>query len=127
MEFRSTSGKAEGLGSAKEGTHHFWMQRLTAIGLIPLGLWFINSIVDIAPAERGMIVAWMQQPWNTILMTLFLLSGIYHGTIGMQVVIEDYVHAKLPKYTLLIGLKLVMALFLAMAVYAIAKIAFGRM
>ncbi|TAH36167.1 MAG: succinate dehydrogenase, hydrophobic membrane anchor protein [Alphaproteobacteria bacterium] len=120
---RSKLAVVRGLGSAKDGVHHWWMQRLTAIALIPLTVWLVGAFIGLMGAGGPVIAIWMAQPWHTILFGLFMLIGLYHGAIGMQVVVEDYVHSPFSKYTLLIGLKLLMWLTMAMTVYAVFKIA----
>ena len=90
---RSPLGRARGLGSAKEGLHHWWAQRLTALALVPLTLWFVAGIVHLAmggePYEAFM--AWIANPCNATLMILFLGVSFHHAQLGMQVVYEDYV------------------------------------
>lgn len=123
---RSKLAVVRGLGSAKDGVHHWWMQRLTAIALIPLTVWLVGALIGLIGAGPVLIRLWIAQPWNTILFGLFMMIGLYHGTIGMQVVVEDYVHRPFSKYALLIGLKLLLWLAMAMTIYAVFKIAFVR-
>ena len=84
--------RVRGLGSAKEGSHHWWMQRLTAIALIPLTVWFAISIIDIVGADHAAVVNWFSSPVISIFMILFVSTMVYHSTLGVQVVIEDYIH-----------------------------------
>lgn len=93
MDLRSNLSKARGLGSAKEGAHHWWMQRVTAIALIPLSLWFVQAVIK-ATSIHGLegVVYLLSSPFNAIAMILFLGTAIYHGTLGVKVIIEDYVH-----------------------------------
>ena len=88
---RSALGRARGLGSAKEGTHHWWLQRLTAIALIPLTMWLVASIIALSGFGYEAFVAWFGQPINATVMILFLAVAFHHAQLGMQVVIEDYV------------------------------------
>ena len=88
---RSALGRARGLGSAKEGTHHWWLQRLTAIALIPLTMWLVASIIALSGFGYEAFVAWFCQPINATVMILFLAVAFHHAQLGMQVVIEDYV------------------------------------
>ena len=89
---RTPLAKARGLGSAKDGTHHFWLQRLTAVALIPLTVWFALSIASLATAGQAEALAWMKSPVTATLMLSFIMAGFWHMKLGLQVVIEDYVH-----------------------------------
>ena len=122
---RSPLGRAIGLGSAKEGVEHWWAQRLSAIALVPLVVWFVISIIGLAGADRAAFVAWLHRPLSAVLFVLLLISAFYHGQLGLQVVIEDYVHAEWLKLSSLVAMRLV-ALGLAVAgVFAVLRIAFG--
>ncbi|MEQ9639954.1 MAG: succinate dehydrogenase, hydrophobic membrane anchor protein [Alphaproteobacteria bacterium] len=101
-QFRPAIGRVNGLGSAKEGTHHFWIQRLTAIALVPLTLWFVASIASLAGADLVAVKAWLGSPVAALLMLAFLISGFWHLKLGIQVVIEDYVHGEAMKLTALV-------------------------
>lgn len=125
MSMQSNLGRVRGMGSAKEGVHHWWMQRLTAIALVPLMLWLVISIVAHAGAGHAAVTAWMGQPIPAILMILLVVGGYYHAKLGMQVVIEDYVHNEGVKFTALIGLKLLTVVLGVASVFAILKLAFG--
>jgi len=111
---RTPLAKARGLGSAKDGTHHFWLQRLTAVALIPLTVWFALSIASLATAGQAEVLAWMKSPLSAILMLSFVMAGFWHMKLGLQVVIEDYVHTESTKITCLI-LNNLIAIFLALA------------
>ena len=113
---RTPLAKARGLGSAKDGTHHFWVQRLTAVALIPLTIWFALSIASLATAGQAEVVAWMKSPLSAILMLGFIMAGFWHMKLGLQVVIEDYVHTESTKITCLI-LNNLIAIFLALAAF----------
>jgi succinate dehydrogenase / fumarate reductase, membrane anchor subunit len=97
---------ARGLGSAGHGVGHWWAQRLTALALIPLGLWFVSALVCLAGADHAAIAGWMAEPISLVGLILFVLAIVYHAVLGVQVVIEDYVHAKSVKLTLVILLQL---------------------
>ena len=99
---RSELGRVRGLGSAKEGVHHWWGQRVSAIALIPLSLWFVACIVFLIDVDRATAVQWLGSPVTLGLMSLFLIALIYHAVLGLQVVIEDYIHAKAAKLILLL-------------------------
>ena len=113
---RTPLAKARGLGSAKDGTHHFWLQRLTAVALIPLTIWFALSIASLATAEQAEVLAWMKSPLSATLMLSFIMAGFWHMKLGLQVVIEDYVHTESTKITCLI-LNNLIAIFLALAAF----------
>ena len=111
---RSAIARVRGLGSAKEGVQHWWVQRLTAVALVPLSIWFVAGLVSLAGAPQADAAAWIARPLNATLMILTLGLTFHHAQLGLQVVIEDYVHAEGPKLALLILVKL-LALALALA------------
>jgi succinate dehydrogenase membrane anchor subunit len=102
---RSELGRVRGLGSAKEGVHHWWAQRISAIALIPLSLWFVACIVFLIDVDRATAIQWLGSPVTLGLMSLFLIALIYHAVLGLQVVIEDYIHAKAAKLILLLAVQ----------------------
>ena len=122
---RTPLARVRGLGSAKDGTHHFWIQRLTALALVPLTIWFAFSIASLATADAPAITAWMQSPLRATLMLSFLFAGFWHMKLGLQVVIEDYVHTESTKVTCLI-LNNFVSIFLALAAtLAVLKMLLG--
>ena len=94
QSLRSPLGRAIGLGSAKHGADHWWAQRVSAVALILLGLWFAASLIAHAGADHGAVVAWLRNPITAILMLLLVATTFYHAALGLQVVIEDYVHSE---------------------------------
>jgi succinate dehydrogenase / fumarate reductase membrane anchor subunit len=88
---RSPLGRARGLGAAKEGLHHWWAQRITALALIPLAIWFVASVIGLAHADPGAFYEWLLSPLNATALVLFIAVGFHHGVLGVQVVLEDYV------------------------------------
>ena len=90
---RSQLGRARGLGAAKSGLHHWWAQRLTAIALVPLTLWFIYSVLSLHGAAHPALLAWMQSPLHLVLLLALIAATFHHMQLGLQTVIEDYVHA----------------------------------
>lgn len=121
---RSDLGRVRGLGSAKEGVHHWWWQRVSAIALIPLSIWFVAELVFLTDVDRATAIRWLGSPVTLGLMSLFLIALIYHAVLGLQVVIEDYIHARPAKLTLLLlvqfaGFALATAGIVAMLVIAI--------
>jgi len=121
---RSPLGRALGLGSAKEGVAHWWAQRITAAALVPLALWFVASIVALTGADRNALVGWLHAPFPAIATVLLLIAVFYHMTLGIQVVIEDYVHSEWIKISALVLNKLVGFALAAAAIFAVLRIAF---
>ena len=122
---RTPIAKVRGLGSANEGTDHFWKQRLTALANVPLVIFLVWLVARYAGADHATVKAALHDPLVAIPLLLLVLSGVVHMRIGMQVIIEDYVHEELPK----IGL-LALNTFFSVAVglgcvYAILKLSFG--
>lgn len=124
MTMRTPISRVRGLGSAKEGTHHWWMQRLTAIALIPLGIWFVISMISLAGADHAAASAWLANPLTAVLMLLLIVATFHHLQLGLQVVIEDYIHSEAAKVVCLIGLKLASFALGVAAVFAVLKVAF---
>ena len=123
-DFRSPLSRARGLGSAKEGTHHWWMQRVTAIALIPLVVWFAISLVMLTGADFAVVRAWIGSPLVMVLLTLTIGVGLYHGQLGLQVVWEDYTDGALRVFLILFT-KFIAVLFGLGAILAIMRIGFG--
>ena len=123
-DLRSPLSKVKGLGSAKEGTTHFWHQRLTALLLIPLVLWIGFSLAAL-PVDHATLIAWIQQPLNTVLLVMLVLSTFYHAQMGLQVIIEDYVSAHARRTLILLISNFLCLLFGVIGVVATLKIAFG--
>ena len=121
----SRLGRVRGLGSAKEGVAHWWAQRLTAIALIPLVFWFAASLAALAGANHGAVVAWLRGPIASVAMIALLAAGFHHLQLGMQVVIDDYVHSETAKITLIIMIKLGAALAAMTGIFSVFRIAFG--
>ena len=126
MRYRTPLARARGLGSAKDGTHHWWAQRLTAIALVPLTLWFAISLLTIATADHVEVVLWLKSPVVTVVWLAFILALFHHAQLGLQVVIEDYVHTEWLKIASLIALRLFAVLLGLTAVYAVLKVAIGN-
>jgi succinate dehydrogenase membrane anchor subunit len=100
---RSPFGRAIGLGSAKEGVETWWRERVTAVALVPLTLWFMGSMIAHSASDYAHFVSWLKMPAPTFLMALLLIGLFYHTALGLQVIIEDYIHsaAKLPALILM--------------------------
>ena len=113
---------AKGLGSAKTGLHHWWFQRLTAIALIPLTIWFVTIIAFINEADYQQSIDLISQPFNGTLLILFIIASFWHSQLGMQVVIEDYVSQKFMRITLLIIMKYFFIFIGILSIISILKI-----
>ena len=91
---RSNLGRARGLGSAKTGLHHWWMQRITAVALLPLSLYFVLTVLMLDHSTREQVALFMAEPWNAVLYLCLIAALFYHLSLGVQVVLEDYVHSE---------------------------------
>ena len=114
MSIQTPLGRARGWGSAKSGTHHFWQQRLTAVALVPLTLWFVWTVVRYTGAPYTEVIAFLSDPFVAAAMLLFVIAGIYHMALGLRVVIEDYIQRE--------GTKIALLLFTNLAAFAIAVV-----
>ena len=123
MSMRSPLARARGLGSAKSGVHHFWVQRLSALALIPLALWFVYSLALLPGAGYQAVRHWASTPSVAVTLALFLAAALYHSMLGIQVVIEDYVTHEGWKLTLMVLQKFGHALIAAASIFAVLKIA----
>lgn len=124
-DFRSPLARARGLGSAHEGAHHWWMQRVTALALLPLTLWFMASVVMLAGKPHQAVVDWLNCPISAVLMILFLFAAFYHASLGVQVVIEDYVARKCTRTALILAAKFFCIALGTACIYAVLRISFG--
>ena len=107
------------LMSASEAVHHWWAQRLTAVVLIPLSLWFVYSLTTMYSANYETVTLWLNNTTNSLLMLFFILSLYYHAVLGLQVVIEDYVESDWQRKSLLLLIKIVLSIAALSAVIAI--------
>ena len=120
---RSPLGRVRGMGSARAGTHHWWMQRVTSIALLPLTIWFVASMIGLAGASYLETLLWIAQPLNAVLLLVLIGLTFHHMAAGLQVVVEDYVRDEFKRiaYILLIkGAALLMALASGFSVLRIA-------
>ena len=125
MSLRTPLGRVLGLGSAKDGTAHFMAQRISAIALAILGSWFLVSLLTLDSLAYLDVIIFIGQPLNGILLALFCMTVSYHSYLGVQVVIEDYVHAPGLKLASLIASRFAHIFFGAAAIFAILKIGLG--
>ena len=121
---RSPLNRAQGLGSAKEGVEHWWIQRLTAVALIPLTLWFMASLIALSGATYSAFIVWLRAPLETILMVLLLIALFQHVALGLQVVVEDYVHSDWAKIPTVIAIRLACFALAVAGILATLHIAF---
>jgi len=124
-DLRTPLARARGLGSARVGVHHWWAQRLTAIALIPLVVWFAISLVMMSGADYGAVRAWIGSPVVIVLLILTIAIGLHHGQLGLQVVIEDYVHGDGFKLALIVAVRFIAVLFGLAAIVAVLRIGLG--
>ncbi|MBI3678654.1 MAG: succinate dehydrogenase, hydrophobic membrane anchor protein [Proteobacteria bacterium] len=102
MKLETPLHRVQGLGAAHSGTTHFWRQRVTAAALVPLTIWFGYAVLHLIGAQQVMVLSFFQHPLNMALMGLFMLAATVHMVLGLQVVIEDYVHTEGTKILLLL-------------------------
>ena len=118
--------RVRGLGSARSGTQHFWHQRVSAVALIPLTLFFVITLIALKGASYSEAITIVGRPFFALTLICFILAGAYHMRLGMQVIIEDYVHAEGPK-VLLIMFNTFFSAFVALAgLYAVVRISLGN-
>lgn len=122
-DLRNPLERARGLGSAKSGVGHWWMQRITAVALVFLGIWFVFQMLALVHADFATAHAMLAKPWNAALMVAFTTAMFWHAQLGLQVVIEDYVHTRWLEVSLMVLVKLIAALFAIACVLAILRIA----
>jgi succinate dehydrogenase / fumarate reductase, membrane anchor subunit len=124
---RTPLGRAIGLGSAKEGVQHWWMQRVTAVALVPLTVWFVIWVVILAGsgADRAAFIAWLRDPVSAGVWVMLLIAGFYHGALGLQVVIEDYVGNDGARLALLTLMRLAALLGCILGIVSVVKLSLG--
>lgn len=125
MSFKSPLNQVIGLGTAKEGVSHWWHQRLTAIAMLPLGLWFAISLLTLDLTSYLALITWIRQPMTAVLLSLTVLCLIYHSWLGVRVVLEDYVAGKGTKVVSLLLSSFAHAFLAAVCLFSILKIALG--
>lgn len=125
MSLRTPLARAKGLGSAKTGTHHWIAERLTAVALIPLIVWFLIGLIGVAGEGYEAARAWISHPVNAVLMVLLLVTMFHHAQLGLQVVYEDYQTSKWVKFTCIVVTKFIAYALAAAGSFAVLKIALG--
>jgi succinate dehydrogenase / fumarate reductase membrane anchor subunit len=119
----SPLNQAQGLGSARTGFGHWWTQRVTAVALIPLTLWIVASLVALAGSDYDTIIRWLRLPLTTILMVLLLIALFYHMSLGLKVVIEDYVHSDRAKIPAIVAIHLTCFALAVAGIFASLRVA----
>ena len=122
---RSPLGRARGYGSAKEGVQHFWVQRVSAVALVPLTVWFVFSVARLPMLSYAGVRHWVAAPSVSVALVLFIATLFYHSMLGVQVVVEDYVAGEGKKLVTLLVLKFAHAAAAAAGIFAVLKIALG--
>ena len=122
MSLRSDLGRVKGLGSAKEGVGHWRLQRLTAMALVPLSLWFVLGLLCVLNDSHADVVAWVSAPHVTVLLIALSVLLFWHLQLGLQVVIEDYVHAPWKQIALQFGVRVGAGLGALVAIVSVLKI-----
>ena len=127
MSLRTPMARVKGLGSAKQGLHHWWQQRLSALALIPLSLWFMYSLLTMSMADYVTVVQWLRLPYVSVLLIFFVLALFYHAQLGLQVIIEDYIDAEWQKIASIILVKFLAILGSLSAIVSIMHVFVGSM
>ena len=122
---RTALGKVRGLGSARNGTAHWWVHRLTSVALVPLTVWFVVSVAALAGADHATVVAWIANPFTAVLLALTVIACFYHLNLSGQTILEDYVHHEGLKIASLIMLNFACTTVGLASIFAILKISFG--
>ena len=122
--FRSPLARDLGLGSAKSGVRHWWAERITAVALVPLCLWFVASIIAHSGSDYAAFIAWIRSPLATSSMILLLIALFHHSALGLQVVIEDYVHSDV-RFAAIVAIRLGCYGLAVIGIIATLHIAFG--
>jgi len=124
-KFRTPLKNVRGLGAAKTGTEHFVLQRLTATALVPLTIWFLIFVLSLVNADYLTAADAVSKPWNAVLLVGFLVAMFWHAQLGLQVVLEDYIHNSLLALALQTTVKFIAVLGAIVSVFAVARIALG--
>jgi succinate dehydrogenase / fumarate reductase membrane anchor subunit len=125
VSMRSDLARVRRLGPAHDGVGHWWAQRLTALALVPLILWFVASIASLAGADHATVADWIAQPIPAMLLVLLVVATFHHAQLGLQVVIEDYVHGATAKTVSLFAANAGMAVLGLSSVLAVLRLSFG--
>ena len=125
MKMGSYLNRARGLGSTNEGVHHWRWQRITGVFLVPLALWFVFSMVGLIGADLGTVRAWVAAHGNPILLTALIIAMFHHAQLGLQIIIEDYVHSEATKTSSLFIIKSIAFVCGISCIFAVLRLTFG--
>lgn len=125
MSLRTPMGKVLGLGAAKAGSHHWWTQRVTSVALLILTLWFVASLLRFPNFGLELVTQWVGKPVNAVLLSLLVGTSAHHSLLGVQVIVEDYIHAKGLKLATMLLLNFIHYGLAALGIFAVLRIAFG--
>lgn len=125
MSLGSPLGRVLGLGSAKGGSHHWYLQRVTAVALVLLGLWFLASLAALGGTGLEAVQAWLRAPANAVMAVLFVAVAAYHAGLGLQVVVEDYVGGHGTRFVVLLIVKSALIFAALVGILAVLRIALG--
>lgn len=123
MSLRSPLGKVLGMGSAKQGVHDWWVQRLTSVALVPLSIWFLVSLLSLPSLDHAAVSAWMAQSVTALLLILFVVVAAWHSQLGLRVIVEDYVHGAGARMLLLVAITFAHVLLASAGVLAVLRVA----
>ena len=123
MSIRTPLARVRGLGAAHTGAEHFWLQRVTAVALIVLVAWFVIASIPLVGADQEAVLVFFENPINAVLGILFVATALFHMTLGVQVVIEDYIHGEWMKVVLLMANRFFAVIVGAVSIFSILKIA----
>jgi succinate dehydrogenase / fumarate reductase membrane anchor subunit len=124
MTMKTPLARVKGLGAAKEGVEHWWHQRLTALALAPLTVWFCLAIARLPGIDYATLVAWIAAPFNAVMLVVMIIASLYHGYLGVQVVMEDYVHPHWVRTTLIVASGFGAFLLAIAAIFVVLQLAF---
>jgi succinate dehydrogenase / fumarate reductase, membrane anchor subunit len=119
---RSPLGRARGLGSAHAGYHHWWIERVEAVALVPLTIWFIYALLHLVGAPHQAVIDWLSSPWSMVLMLLLIVATFHHFSLGVQSVLDDYVHQPTAKLWSVLAIKGACLLSALLCIVAVLKI-----
>jgi succinate dehydrogenase / fumarate reductase membrane anchor subunit len=125
MSLRTPLGRVLGMGAAKDGVQHWWLQRLTSIALVPLTIWFLVSLLALPAFDQATVRAWLSEGWTALFACLLLLVASWHSQLGVRVVIEDYVHAAGSRTLLLVLVSFSHVFIAAAGLFAVLRVALG--
>nr|VFJ50699.1 MAG: succinate dehydrogenase subunit D [Candidatus Kentron sp. FW] len=125
MSLRTPLAEVRGLGSARQGAHHWWMQRITAVMLVPLFIWFIGTMVTVVTGSHAEVAELIRSPIIAGALLTLIITTFYHAALGLQVVIEDYVSAEGTQLGAIIVMRFILGLLAAISVVSVFKVAMG--